>query len=154
VSGFVGLLVGYSSGHFNERAYHITGSMGIAVISFIISCSTLNTAARYLCWFLFASCAYAVNGVILGWASVVLFQSIEKKAISLSIINMVSRALLSGIVHLLIFSSSPMPPMYTHPTYGPSLMDRGTLLRMHRTLFWNWLHPLCVGDAGDTKEGK
>lgn len=43
--------------------------MGLALIGFIISCATLNVPARYLSTFLFASGAYAVNSVVLGWVS-------------------------------------------------------------------------------------
>ncbi|KAH8587879.1 major facilitator superfamily domain-containing protein [Bisporella sp. PMI_857] len=92
VSGFVGYLVGYTSGKYNERTWHITISMGAAMVGFIISCITLNTAARYISCFLFASGAYAVNSVILGWVSATLGQTTEKKAVSLSIVNVVANA--------------------------------------------------------------
>ena len=71
----------------NERTWHITVCMGAALCGFIISCATMNTAARYVSCFLFASGAYAVNSVILGWVAATLGQTTEKKAISLSIVN-------------------------------------------------------------------
>lgn len=92
VSGFVGYFVGLSSGKFNERTWHITVCMGGALVGFIISCLTLNTAARYISCFLFASGAYAVNSVILGWVSASMGQTTEKKAITLSIVNVVANA--------------------------------------------------------------
>lgn len=92
VSGFVGIMVGISSGKLNERTWHITACMGAALIGFIISCVTLNTAARYISCFLFASGAYAVNSVILGWVSATLGQTHEKKAVSLSIVNVIANA--------------------------------------------------------------
>lgn len=92
VSGFVGILVGISSGRYNERTWHITACMGVAMVGFVISCATLNTAARYVSCFLFASGAYAVNSVILGWVSATLGQTAEKKAVSLSIVNVVANA--------------------------------------------------------------
>lgn len=55
VAGVVGILIGISSGKFNDRTWHITVMMGIAVIGFIISTATLNVAARYVSCFLFAS---------------------------------------------------------------------------------------------------
>src|SRR5258708_1805929 len=66
--------------------------MGVAMVGFIISCSTLNIPARYISCFLFASGAYAVNSVILGWVSATLGQTTEKKAVSLSIVNVVANA--------------------------------------------------------------
>ncbi|KAL4940620.1 hypothetical protein BDV06DRAFT_230211 [Aspergillus oleicola] len=92
VSSAVGVVVGITSGKWNERTWHITVTMGIAVIAFIISCATMNTAARYLCCFLFTSGAYAVNSVILGWVSATLGQTAEKKAASLSFVNVVANA--------------------------------------------------------------
>ncbi|KAI1845045.1 hypothetical protein JX266_008838 [Neoarthrinium moseri] len=87
VSGFVGYLVGYTSGRYNERTWHITVSMGAALVGFIISCITMNVAARYIACFLFATGAYAVNSLILGWVSATLGQTPEKKAVSLSVVN-------------------------------------------------------------------
>ncbi|KAH8653245.1 major facilitator superfamily domain-containing protein [Tricladium varicosporioides] len=92
VSGFVGYLVGLTSGKLNERTWHITISMGVALGGFIISCATMNTAARYVACFMFASGAYAVNSVILGWVSATLGQTTEKKATSLGIVNVVANA--------------------------------------------------------------
>lgn len=66
--------------------------MGAALAGFVISCATLNMGARYLACFLFASGAYAVNSVILGWVSATLGQTPEKKAVSLSIVNVVANA--------------------------------------------------------------
>ncbi|PYH83747.1 putative pantothenate transporter [Aspergillus uvarum CBS 121591] len=92
VSGVCSILIGTTSGRYNERTWHITGSMGMAVVGFIIACVTLNTAARYLACFLFASGAYAVNSVILGWVSATLGQTPAKKAASLSVVNVVANA--------------------------------------------------------------
>lgn len=66
--------------------------MGFALVGFIISSVTLNVPARYLSCFMFASGAYAVNSVILGWVSATLGQTTEKKAVSLSIVNVVANA--------------------------------------------------------------
>lgn len=52
----------------------------------------MNVAARYLACFLFASGAYAVNSVILGWVSATLGQTAEKKGVSLSIVNVAANA--------------------------------------------------------------
>ncbi|KAF4463762.1 tartrate transporter [Fusarium albosuccineum] len=92
VSGFFGYAAGISSGRFNERTWHITSCMGMALVGLIISCSTLNTPARYISCFLFASGAYAVNSMILGWVSATLGSTPEKKSVSLSIVNVVANA--------------------------------------------------------------
>ena len=92
VSGFFGYAAGMSSGRFNERTWHITACMGMAIVGFVISCATLDTAARYVSCFLFASGAYAVNSMILGWVSATLGSTPEKKAVSLSIVNVIANA--------------------------------------------------------------
>ncbi|KAE9582554.1 Major facilitator-type transporter hxnP [Colletotrichum fructicola] len=92
VSGFFGYMVGLSSGKYNERTWHITGCMGLAIVGFVISCATLNTAARYVSCFLFASGAYAVNAPILGWVSATLGSTPEKKSVSIGIVNVIANA--------------------------------------------------------------
>ncbi|RSL83608.1 hypothetical protein CEP52_016669 [Fusarium oligoseptatum] len=92
VSGFFGYLAGLSSGKYNERTWHITVCMSIALVGYIISCATLNTPARYIACFLFASGAYAVNSMILGWVSATLGSTPEKKSVSLSIVNVIANA--------------------------------------------------------------
>ena len=92
VSGIFGYLWAMSSGRLNERTWHITIGMAIAIVGFVISCATLNTAARYISCFLFASGAYSVNSMILGWVSATLGSTPEKKAVSLSIVNVIANA--------------------------------------------------------------
>jgi hypothetical protein len=91
-SGMVMYAVGLSSGKFNERTWHITISMSVAMAGYIISCVTMNVAARYVSTFLFAAGAYAVNSVILGWITASLGQTPEKKAVSLGFVNTCSMA--------------------------------------------------------------
>jgi len=107
VAGAVGICVGISSGKFNDRTWHITLMMGIAVVGFIISATTLNIAARYISCFLFASGVYSVNSIILGWVSGTLGQTPEKKAISLSMVNVVSMASFIYTPYLYPKSDSP-----------------------------------------------
>lgn len=92
VSGLASIIVSISSGRLNERTWHITLSMGAAIVGFIISCATMDRGARYFSCFLFASGAYGVNSVILGWVSATLGQTPEKKASALSFVNVVANA--------------------------------------------------------------
>lgn len=91
-AAIVGPLYGISSGRFNERTWHITAGMALAMVGFITAATTLNLAARYIACFCFSIGVYAVNACILGWASATLGQTMAKKAISLSFINMVANA--------------------------------------------------------------
>ncbi|KAJ9157923.1 MFS transporter [Pleurostoma richardsiae] len=92
LAAIIGPLYGISSGRFNERTWHITAGMSLAAAGFAIAASTLNVAARYVACFFFAVGVYAVNSCILGWVSATLGQTMEKKAISLSFVNMAANA--------------------------------------------------------------
>lgn len=107
VSAIVGPLWGLSSGKHNERSWHITGMMLLAMTGFIISAATLSVAARYVACFCYAVGVYAVNSCILGWVSATLGQTMQKKAISLSFVNIVANA--SYIYTPYLFPSSHDP---------------------------------------------
>lgn len=111
ISGVFGYFAGLSSGKYNERTWHITVCMGAAIVGFVISCATLNRAARYVSCFLFASGAYAVNSMILGWVSATLGSTPEKKAVSLSIVNVIANA--SYIYTAYLYPSSDDPRYLT-----------------------------------------
>lgn len=91
-AGAVAITLGWSSGRANERTWHISASMAIAIVGFVISCITLNVAARYVSTFLFTWGAYGANSIILGWVSATCGQTQEKKAAALSIVNMFANA--------------------------------------------------------------
>lgn len=82
-AGAAGILFGWSSGRMHERTWHITVGLGVAVAGFVMASATLNVPARYVSFFIFASGAYSVNSVIIGWASSTLSQTKEKKAVSI-----------------------------------------------------------------------
>lgn len=71
----------------NERTWHTTVAKIIAIIGFVIACSTLNTGARYFSTFVFCTGIYAVQGLGTGWLASTCGQTREKKAISLAIFN-------------------------------------------------------------------
>ncbi|OJD17436.1 hypothetical protein AJ78_02461 [Emergomyces pasteurianus Ep9510] len=81
------IFMGWSSGHYHERTWHITAGLGVAMVGFIIASSTLNTAGRYIACFIFPVGAYSVNSVIIGWVSSTLSQTREKRAVVLAMHN-------------------------------------------------------------------
>jgi MFS family permease len=87
VAGTAAVLLGISSGKFNERTWHITGAKVVAAVGFILGCATLNTGARYFAMVLFATGTIAVNSILLGWISSTCGQTPEKKAAALAIAN-------------------------------------------------------------------
>jgi hypothetical protein len=82
LAGAAGILVGWSSGRYHERTWHITGGLCTAIVGFVAASCTLDTAGRYVACFVFPIGAYSVNSVIIGWASSTLSQTREKQAVS------------------------------------------------------------------------
>lgn len=87
VSGIIGIVIAWTSGHFNERTWHITATLLLAIAGFVITMATLDKAARYAASILFATGAFGVGSVILGWVSATLSQTPEKKAVAYSMVN-------------------------------------------------------------------
>ncbi|KAI1033928.1 hypothetical protein LB503_010946 [Fusarium chuoi] len=87
VSGILGIPFAWSSGHFNERTWHITAGLSLAAIGFVMSCATVSVAVRYTATFLYATGAYSVGSVILGWVSNTLSQTPEKKSVAYALVN-------------------------------------------------------------------
>ncbi|KAH8730610.1 MFS transporter [Phaeosphaeriaceae sp. PMI808] len=64
----VSFFVAWSSGRNKERGYHIMANNCVAIIGFIISVVTLNTAARYTAAFLYTSGSFSANALVYTWA--------------------------------------------------------------------------------------
>jgi MFS family permease len=87
VAGGVSIAWAASSGHFNERTWHITIAKAVATFGFVLGCATLNVGARYFAMCVFTIGTYGVNSIILGWVSSTCGQTKEKKAAALAIAN-------------------------------------------------------------------
>ena len=87
LSGLVTILASWSSGRRNERCFHIIGCKVFTIIGFTICVSTLNIAARYVGIMIFVGATYGVNNLTLGWASSVMGETNQKRAIVIAICN-------------------------------------------------------------------
>ncbi|KAL5366222.1 major facilitator superfamily domain-containing protein [Aspergillus floccosus] len=87
----ISFLAAFSSDRTNERGFHISVPMLVAVVGFIISVGTVNVPARYVASFLYASGAFAANAMVFSWAASVLNQTPEKRAAATAIINLLSQ---------------------------------------------------------------
>jgi MFS family permease len=87
----VSFLVAFSSDKHNERGFHISIPMFVAIAGFIISVATLNVPARYFASFLYASGAFAANAMVYSWSASVLNETPEKRAAGTAIINLLSQ---------------------------------------------------------------
>lgn len=86
-AAIMAVAIAHSSGHFNERTWHITASKCIVIVGFILAVATLNIPARMVGVFMFVGFTFSVNNIILGWVSSTLGQTNEKKAVSIAIAN-------------------------------------------------------------------
>lgn len=103
-AGAAGIFFGWNSGRMHERTWHITAGLSVAVVGFALAAATLNTAARYVACFIFPMGAYAVNSVIIGWASSTLSQTKEKKAVVLAMTNVGGQvSSLASSFHCILF---------------------------------------------------
>ncbi|KAK2935242.1 MFS transporter superfamily [Fusarium oxysporum f. sp. vasinfectum] len=91
IGAIASLFISWSSDKRNERSYHIAIPMGISVVGFVISVSTLNGPARYVASFLYVTGCFAANGIVYSWAAGVLNQTPEKKAVATSMINVIAQ---------------------------------------------------------------
>lgn len=97
----------HSSGHFNERTWHITACKSIVIVGFILAVATLNIAARMVGIFLFVGFTFGINNIILGWVSSTLGQTNEKRSVSLAICNSLGN--MSSIYMPYVWPSSDGP---------------------------------------------
>lgn len=81
------LALSWSSGRFDERAWHIYGGNALAVVGFAVACATTSVAPRYVACFLFVAGSYSTGSIILGWTAANVFDSHEKKAVTVAIVN-------------------------------------------------------------------
>lgn len=87
LGAFTSIAVSWSSGHFNERTWHIAISKAIAILGFAVATGTYNVGARYFAMFIFVGATYGVNNINLSWTSSTLGQTDEKKAAAIAIVN-------------------------------------------------------------------
>lgn len=61
VAGAFSVALAWSSGRKNEKTWHITGGMVVALIGFIMAASSLKTPVRFISLFFFATGSYSAN---------------------------------------------------------------------------------------------
>lgn len=90
-----------------ERFYHVVAPLGIALISFIISVSTLNTGARYFAMVIMVPSLYCSFTTILSWMSNSCPRPPLKRAIAISLMNCMSNS--ASIWNAYLYPSSDAP---------------------------------------------
>lgn len=97
----------WSSDRKKERGYHIMTNNCIAVVGFVISVATLNTAARYAAAFLYTSGSFSANALVYTWAVSSLGQTPEKRAAGGAIVNIMGH--LGNVMSPYFFPDSDAP---------------------------------------------
>ncbi|KIK65313.1 hypothetical protein GYMLUDRAFT_239857 [Collybiopsis luxurians FD-317 M1] len=89
VATAIALAVSRHSDKTGERCRHITFSLCIGIVGFILARSTMNATIRYISLFMMSQ-SYAGHICFLAWASGTLSQTPAKRAVALALINTVS----------------------------------------------------------------
>ncbi|KAF3052176.1 hypothetical protein E8E11_006435 [Didymella keratinophila] len=103
----VSFFVAWSSDRKKERGFHIMANNCCAIIGFIISVATLNTAARYTAAFLYTSGSFSANALVYTWAVSSLGQTPEKRAAGGAIVNICGH--LGNVMSPYFFPDSDSP---------------------------------------------
>ncbi|PVH18363.1 uncharacterized protein CXQ87_001287 [Candidozyma duobushaemuli] len=90
-----------------ERFWHVVSPLLIALASFIISVSTLNTGARYFAMVIMVPSIYCSFTTILSWMSNSVPRPPLKRAIALSLLNCLSNS--ASIWNAYLYPSSAAP---------------------------------------------
>ncbi|PVH94777.1 MFS general substrate transporter [Periconia macrospinosa] len=117
LAAIVGLIIAWTSGHWNERTWHIVICKSIVLIGFIIPAATNNFAARLLSIFLFVGFSFGINNIVLSWVSSTLGQTNEKRSVALALCNMLGG--LANIYTPYLWPSSDSPRYLT--AWGASI---------------------------------
>ncbi|KAI0318322.1 MFS general substrate transporter [Amylostereum chailletii] len=83
-------LLSMHSDRTGDRFWHITSSLAVGILGFIIAISTMNTAARYVSLFLMAQ-SYAGFVCFYAWLSNSFARPPSKRAVALALINAFSQ---------------------------------------------------------------
>lgn len=90
-----------------ERFWHVVSPLVIALVSFIIAVSTLNTGARYFAMVIMVPSIYCSFTTILSWMSNSVPRPPLKRAIALSLMNCLSNS--ASIWNAYLYPSSSAP---------------------------------------------
>ncbi|KAJ3773073.1 major facilitator superfamily domain-containing protein [Lentinula raphanica] len=88
VATAIAITISRHSDKSGERCWHITFSMGLAIVGFLLASSTMNAIVRYISLFFMAQ-SYTGHICLLAWASSTV-QTPAKRAVALALINTVS----------------------------------------------------------------
>lgn len=100
--------VSVSSGHFNERTWHLTSLKTLAAVGFALAAAVLNPAVRYFAAFVFIIGTWGGTSITQAWIASTCAQTKEKRAVAIGLGNMsAASTLIWTPVRLFLFLPSP-----------------------------------------------
>ncbi|KAL2285998.1 hypothetical protein FJTKL_07247 [Diaporthe vaccinii] len=99
--------VSISSGHFNERTWHLTSLKTLAAVGFALAAATLNSSVRYFAAFVFIIGTLGGTSITQSWIASTCAQTKEKKAVAIGLGNMSAASTLIWTPYLWPESSAP-----------------------------------------------
>ncbi|KAI3396081.1 hypothetical protein diail_498 [Diaporthe ilicicola] len=108
------MCVSLSSGHFNERTWHLTALKILDVSGFALAAAVMNPHVRYFAAFVFIVGSLGGTSITQSWISSTCAQTKEKRAVAIALGNTSAAATLiwTPVHQFLLFSPSPsLPPI-------------------------------------------
>ncbi|KAG8161957.1 hypothetical protein KVR01_007722 [Diaporthe batatas] len=99
--------VSISSGHFNERTWHLTSLKTLAAVGFSLAAATLNPPVRYFAAFVFIIGTWGGTSITQSWIASTCAQSKEKRAVAIALGNLSASSTLIWTPYLWPDSSAP-----------------------------------------------
>lgn len=82
------ICVSISSGHFNERTWHLTSLKTLAAVGFSLAAATLSPSVRYFAAFVFIIGTWGGTSITQAWIASTCAQTKEKRAVAIGLGNM------------------------------------------------------------------
>ncbi|CAA7259721.1 unnamed protein product [Cyclocybe aegerita] len=120
-----------------ERSKHITFSLSIGIVGFVMAMSTMNTGVRYVSLFLMAQ-TYAGFICFLAWASGSVSDTPAKRAVALALINCVSQ--LGNVIGSYVWPKSWGPTYNMSYTICVLMSSLSITLTMAFRVYLSWLN--------------
>lgn len=112
------VVVSLSSGHFNERTWHLTSLKTLAAIGFSLAAATLNPSVRYFAAYVFIMGTWGGTSITQSWIASTCAQTKEKRAVAIGLGNMSAASTLiwTPVCALFfLFKSLPSPKYSSLP---------------------------------------
>lgn len=119
------MCVSISSGHFNERTWHLTSLKTIAAVGFSLAAATLNPSVRYFAAYVFIIGTWGGTSITQSWIASTCAQTKEKRAVAIGLGNMSAASTLiwTPVCFFCFLSTTPSPYLPNSNRLSVNLMQ-------------------------------